>query len=76
MKLKQQSPRVSVLVAVYNAGDYLIPTIRSVLDQSYEDFELLILDNSSTDGSIEKLNGFSDPRIRIFQSTVNLGAYG
>lgn len=69
-------PKISVIVAVYNAGKYLTPAIQSVLNQTYGDFELLILDNGSKDGSLDKLYNICDPRIKIFPLEKNLGAYG
>ncbi|GCD78394.1 hypothetical protein JCM31826_18760 [Thermaurantimonas aggregans] len=61
------NPEVSVILSVYNAQLYLAECIESVLAQSYENFELLIVDDGSTDGSWEVIEGFSDKRIRAFQ---------
>ena len=58
------SPRITVLMPVYNGEKYLKEAIDSVLDQSYSDFELLIIDDGSTDRSVEIIKSFFDPRIR------------
>lgn len=64
-------PRVTTLLAVYNGGAYLREAVESVLAQTYRDFELLVVDDGSTDGSIEALP--RDPRIRVLRNERNLG---
>jgi glycosyltransferase involved in cell wall biosynthesis len=56
---------VSVIIPVYNAEKYIAATLRSVLDQTYQNFELLIIDDGSPDRSIEICRQFTDPRIKI-----------
>ena len=58
---------------VYNAGKYLHPAIDSILRQTYRDFELLIIDDGSTDDSREISRAFDDPRIRRVENGANLG---
>ena len=60
-------PTVSVLMPVYNTERYLAPAVESVLDQDFADFEFLIVDDGSTDGSLAILRKFeaTDPRIRL-----------
>jgi glycosyltransferase involved in cell wall biosynthesis len=60
-------PRVTILVPVYNGASHLAETLNSLLVQTYRDFELLIIDDGSTDTSALILNSFQDPRIRIIQ---------
>lgn len=59
-------PRVSVIVPVYNSREYLGPCIESVLNQSYTDFELILIDDGSTDGCAEICDRYasSDHRVR------------
>ncbi|MGN6380150.1 MAG: glycosyltransferase [Gaiellales bacterium] len=67
------SPRVTVALATYNREAYLAEAIRSVLDQDFADFELLVCDNASTDGTRELVASFGDPRIRYLRNPENLG---
>lgn len=59
------NPLVSVLLPVYNAQDYLRESIDSILDQSFVDFELIIINDGSRDGSKAIIDSYSDPRIVI-----------
>lgn len=69
-------PRVSVGLPVYNGERYLVEALESILAQSFEDFELLISDNSSTDRTSEICGDYSlkDGRIRYHRNETNLGA--
>jgi glycosyltransferase involved in cell wall biosynthesis len=60
-------PKVSVIVPVYNVEKYIAETISSVLAQTFTDFELLIIDDESKDGSIEICESFPDSRIKIIR---------
>ena len=51
MKNKQDLPRVSVVIPVYNSGRFLEESLNSILNQSFNDFEIIIVDNGSTDNS-------------------------
>ncbi len=66
--------KVSIIVPVYNAENYIEQTIKSVLAQSYENWELLLAENGSTDKSVEKIRQFDDPRIRLIIMDGNVGA--
>lgn len=68
------NPRVSVVMALYNAETYLRQAIGSVLAQTYSDFELLIVDDCSTDHSLAIARSFGDGRIRILRHQTNVGA--
>jgi glycosyltransferase involved in cell wall biosynthesis len=72
-KAKHNTPRVSVLMPVYNAGPYLAEAIDSILAQTFSDFEFLIIDDGSTDGSGEIIQSYDDPRIRYLRNERNLG---
>ena len=67
-------PRVTVVMAVYNAAQFLREAIASVLSQTYTDFELIVVDDASTDDSSAILRSYNDPRIRIIRHQTNLGA--
>lgn len=71
--LTAHPPKVSVLLPVYNGEQFLRPSIESILNQSYGDFEVLILDDGSRDGSLDVVAGFADPRIRVIRNERNLG---
>ena len=60
-------PKVSVIMPTYNAQEYLRESLESVLNQTFEDFELLIIDDGSTDKTIEIINSYQDKRIKIIQ---------
>jgi glycosyltransferase involved in cell wall biosynthesis len=60
-----RSPRLSVLLAVYNAERFLAQAVESILAQSFSDFEFIIVDDGSTDASREILQRYEDPRIRL-----------
>lgn len=66
-------PRVTVFMPVYNRETYVAAAIESVLAQTFGDFELLILDDGSTDRTPEILAGFGDPRIRLVRNESNQG---
>ena len=62
------APRVSVCIPVYNGEKYINKAIRSVLAQSFSDFEVVISDNASTDRTVEIIKSFSDNRIKLIES--------
>lgn len=66
-------PKVSVIIPTYNRAYLLGETIQSVLDQTYQDFELIISDDGSTDDTDEVVEGFNDARIRYVRREVNSG---
>ena len=65
-------PKVSVITSVYNGEVFLEQCVRSILDQTFRDFEFIILNNGSTDGTAEILSQFKDPRLLIIHQE-NLG---
>lgn len=66
-------PRVSVLLAVYNGGELLERSLRSILGQSWRDFEFLVVDDGSTDCTPDLLRACRDPRLRVLTNASNIG---
>lgn len=66
---------VSIILVTYNAEKFIFQTIESCLNQSYENTEILILDNASSDKTLEILKTFNDQRINIFEKEKNIGPY-
>lgn len=69
------TPLVSVVLCTYNAESFIRPTLESVLNQTYENIEVLVLDNDSDDGTVAEVTSFDDERIRLFEQDENLGPY-
>ncbi|MGJ1432282.1 glycosyltransferase family 2 protein [Sphingobacterium spiritivorum] len=67
--------KVSVIMPCYNSGAYIKQAIQSLVDQSLEDWELIIIDDGSTDDSIVKVKSFNDKRIKLIQLEKNQGNY-
>ena len=67
------SPRVTVLMPAYNAAAFLPAAVESILQQSFTDFEFLIIDDGSTDESVAVIETFRDKRIRLVRNDINLG---
>ncbi len=66
-------PKVSVVLSTYNDGHYLPIAMDSILKQTFQDFEFIIVDDASTDGTADILSKVDDPRIKIFRNSQNLG---
>ena len=66
-------PRVSVLLGVFNGGAFLSQAVESILAQTMPDFELLVIDDGSTDGSGDLVKAYHDSRIRVIRNKSNLG---
>jgi glycosyltransferase involved in cell wall biosynthesis len=64
---------ISVLMPVLNAEKYVSEAIQSILNQSFSDFELIVIDDGSVDQTIELVSNFKDPRIRFYKHNKNLG---
>lgn len=70
---KNHRPRVTVLLPVYNAESFVKSAIESILNQSFKDFELLIINDGSTDKSLNAISKIIDPRIRLINNEKNIG---
>jgi glycosyltransferase involved in cell wall biosynthesis len=74
VRLQLSTPSVSVVIPLYNKERHIARAIQSVLSQNGSDFELLVVNDGSTDGSAEVLKSFTDPRIRlVHREHVNSG---
>ena len=70
---RHETPKVSVIVPTHNRADLLPRAVDSVLAQTYGDYEILIVDDCSSDETQDVIAGFSDPRIRSFRHDRNKG---
>lgn len=66
-------PKITVLMPVYNSGVYLAEAVESILSQSFRDFEFLIIDDGSSDGSVENIKSFRDKRVKLLHNGEHLG---
>jgi glycosyltransferase involved in cell wall biosynthesis len=66
-------PVVSVILAVHNDARFLPQAVESILAQTFTDFEILAIDDGSTDSSAEYLDTIDDPRLRVFHNERNIG---
>lgn len=74
-QLNNKNPLISILMPVYNAGDFLVEAIKSIRNQTLIDWELIVVDDGSTDKSCEILKKYAekDSRIKIFRFKKNKG---
>ena len=64
---------ITVLMAVRNGGPYLRTAIESILAQTYGDFEFLIINDASTDDTVDTIRSYRDSRIRLMTLAKNIG---
>ena len=65
--------KFSILIPTYNGAEVIGDTLRSLLSQSFQNFEIIVQDDASTDDTIAVIKSFNDPRIKIFENEKNLG---
>lgn len=68
-------PKVSVVIAVYNGADYISQSIRSILKQSYQKFEIIIVNDNSTDNTKKIIQNIKSSKIKLINLDKNLGPY-
>ncbi len=68
------NPKVSIIIPSYNHEQYIGECITSVLNQTFNDFELIIIDDCSKDNSVKEIEKFKDQRIKFYKNDVNMGA--
>ncbi|MGH7828206.1 MAG: glycosyltransferase family 2 protein [Candidatus Binatia bacterium] len=66
-------PKVSVLIPTHNRASFLPKAVKSVLEQTHQDFEIIVVDDASKDETRHVLKGLQDPRIRYFRHDTNRG---
>ena len=66
-------PKLSVCIPVYNGAEFIKETIDSVLSQNFKDFEIVVVDNQSTDTTRDIVKSYSDPRVKLFVNDTNIG---
>lgn len=64
---------ISVIMPLYNAENFVNETIHSILNQTYRNFELIIINDGSTDASLEKVRKIKDERLKLYDFTLNQG---
>lgn len=69
----QNQPLVSVLMPVYNCENYILEAVESILQQTYSNFELLLIDDCSTDATVDKIKSLNDDRIQLIIKPKNSG---
>ena len=60
--------KFSIITVTYNPGEKLLPTVKSILDQTFTDFEIVIKDGGSKDSSLDAVRALGDDRIKIFEA--------
>ena len=68
------TPKVSIITPCYNSSEFIEETIKSVLDQTFQDWEWLITDDKSSDNTAEIIKKYNDPRIKLQVLEQNGGA--
>ena len=71
-KIEKQRYKFSIIVPNFNNGDWINKTIESVLNQTYKNWEMYIIDDMSTDNSVEVINEYKDDRITLIQNKIKL----
>ena len=71
---KESNPELSIIIPTYNRGYLLRRAVESVLKQSFQDFEIIIIDDGSTDKTEEVVKSFSAPNIKYIKFEKNKGA--
>ena len=68
-------PKVSVNIPCFNSEKYIAETLQSVLSQTFEDFEIILVNDGSTDKTEEIIKTFSDPRIKYYYQKYGFRQY-
>ncbi|QSE98406.1 glycosyltransferase family 2 protein [Fulvivirga lutea] len=71
----KNEPLISVIMTTYNVENYVLESIQSILSQTYKNLELIIVDDASSDNTVEIIKELNDPRIQLYRNKVNCGTY-
>lgn len=74
LPLTSSHPEISVIIPAYNAENYIKQAVDSVLSQTFTNFEIIVVDDASTDNTREVLSSIPDSRLKVFHQTANAGA--
>lgn len=72
-QVTSNKPLITLAMPVYNAGRYLRPAVLSILQQTFPDWELIIIDDGSSDGAVEGISDLHDARIKVLRDGMNKG---
>ena len=72
--MEQKDIKVSIVTPTYNCSKYVVKTISSVLNQTHDNFEIIVVDDCSTDSTVEEVKKIKDKRIKLFINSKNQGA--
>lgn len=64
---------VSIIIPVYNREDTILRAVESVCNQTYSNIEIIVVDDASTDSTMEKLQLIKDKRVRYYRNNINMG---
>jgi len=68
-----EPPKITVFIPAYNREKYIGDAIESILAQTFTNYEILLIDDGSTDGTVDIMRSYTDPRLRIIRNEKNLG---
>lgn len=71
--MPEQAISITVLLPVRNGAKTIVSAVRSILDQTFDDFELVVLDDGSTDNTVTLIQGLKDSRVRLISDGRQLG---
>ena len=71
--MNHNNPEISVIMPVYNGDKFLIKSIKSILNQTFKNFEFIIINDGSSDNSLKIIESFDDRRIKFFNNLENRG---
>ena len=71
--MNKNKPLISVIVATYNNSDTIVESLNSILNQTYQNFEVLVVDDASEDDTLKKLNEIQNDKLKVFSNANNIG---